>query len=202
MYAMKFWNHEVRTVLGIMVIVAYCLFALNAMSHLRNTKTITQTRVSSPAVIAPPATPIRFNASPDTPDPNIVLKLVNEQRTTAGQPALTADPELETIAKSRASDMVRRNYYAHKNPDGIYFYNLLESNGLHAGFSCENLDLMPSSSEQRAVSDWMNSTAGHKECLLNSSVIKSGYAVQKFDEVHENGQQITLYVVVAIHASE
>lgn len=196
MYLMSLWNHNVRTFLGSTFIVAYSFFALYASTNLNN-----QPQLSTKPPVTANAPGVQFIAQPNTPNPNTILSLVNQQRMAAGQTALIADARLEKIASARAADMVKRNYYGHRSPDGLYFYDVMKSNGLNANFSCENLDLMPSVSEQKAINDWLESTTGHKECLLNSTVGKAGYAATEFDQVFQEGKLTTLYVVVAIHTT-
>lgn len=67
---------------------------------------------------------IRFEALPDSPDPNEVFALVNRERLSRGNPALVADEKLSRVARTRAQDMAKRQYYAHKSTDGTFYYDL------------------------------------------------------------------------------
>ncbi len=170
--------------------VMYTMFGMNNNSfHDNQTKAVASVNT------------IRFQEHLGAPNPNIILELVNEQRTAAGLPALVADEKLGGIASLRAKDMATRKYYSHQNPDGARYVDFLNDNGLNVYDSCENLDMTSAIDEQQAISDWLSSTTGHKECLLRNTVTSAGYAVEKFDSVQQNGQSTTYYVVVAIHAN-
>lgn len=141
---------------------------------------------------------IRFQEQYNAPSPNDIFRLVNEQRARQGFQPLRPNILLGSVAEQRADDMVRRNYYAHKNPDGKYYYDFLSGSGAESNYSCENLDLQFSMEPSRYVDDWLNSSAGHRECLLNSNVADAGYAVRIMDNLH--GTQAA-YIVVAVHGS-
>ncbi len=95
--------------------------------------------------------------------------------------------------------MVARNYYAHKNPDGYMFFELLEQQNYQTGFACENLDLSFIADPNQYVVDWKNSSHGHKECMLDKRLTDAGYAVVSFDPTDSvNG--MNEYLIVAIHA--
>lgn len=142
-----------------------------------------------------------FKPSPDAPDPNQIFKLVNIARNTAGVPPLRANKDLATIAQTRAADMVQRQYYAHKSPDGAYYYDLFPGYGLDPDYSCENLDLVFVPDSQSVLPEWLGSIKGHRECVLNSSLVEAGYATAKLTLIDFNGNASSAYVVVAIHST-
>lgn len=145
---------------------------------------------------------ITFPTSTETPDPNIIFDEVNALRNTNGLQALIADPVLLNIAGQRADDMVAQSYYAHKNPDGLIFYDIMKLQGTAPDYACENLALESSEFENVFFESWNSSDKGHKECMLSSRVTRAGYAVRKLYDVPEGGELKPYYVVVAIHASE
>ncbi len=73
-----------------------------------------------------PAKPVvRFRSVVDSPDPNRVLLLVNQERAKQELPPLLANAELEVLAQQRANDMATRGYYAHRNLEGKIFEDVL-----------------------------------------------------------------------------
>ncbi len=158
-----------------------------------------------PAVVAaqPIATePIHFETTPDSPDPNQVFDLVNKERTAQGSPALVANAKLAKVAKERAVDMAKRQYYAHKSPDGQYYYDLFPSENVNVEYSCENLDITFVPDISQFISEWSASVKGHRECMNNPKLTQAGYAVTKMMLIEYDGQQTPAYLVVAIHATE
>lgn len=173
-----------------MVVVGY-IFSKQIYPVQANESQVTQQKVLS-------ATNFRFPEPSGNPDPNAILEKVNLVRSENGLSPLRPNIRLSEIAQSRAKDMSDRGYYAHKNPDGLYYYDFLKD-GFSSGssYSCENLDLGFTLLTDTYVSDWLNSDKGHRKCLLEDRVTDAGYAVATIDKL--SGSQ-TAYVVVAIHA--
>jgi uncharacterized protein YkwD len=127
---------------------------------------------------------------------------VNLERTKRGLQSVKIDPRLTAIAEVRAYDMKQRGYYAHKNPDGLYYSDLIIQAGIKHAYSCENLDINYGTNYMMYINDWLNSRAGHRECMLNGSVGSAGYAVISLEgEGLKQGLQ-NAYIVVAIHATD
>jgi len=133
----------------------------------------------------------------DAPDVNDLLREINQQRHMNNLPDVTLDPEISLVADTRAKDMVTHQYYAHQNLQGLFYYDLLSKSGIPSTFSCENLDIGASLQTMSYVQDWLQSTQGHKECMLNKRVSKIGLAATKFSEA-QNGLTTSSYLVVAI----
>jgi uncharacterized protein YkwD len=138
-----------------------------------------------------------FPTYEQTPDPNDILLKLNEAREATGLKPLIPHAELGLVAQARANDMHIRSYYAHINPEGLYYYDLLREAGIRNAGSCENLNLSSSHSSQTYVDDWLQSPNGHKECALDSTVTHAGYAVIPVDPQAAQPS----YIVVAIHAA-
>ena len=107
---------------------------------------------------------------------NALVDEINHVRFENGIAPVLLDDSLSTIADTRTADMVAHNYYAHQSPNGTYFSDLMKRDGITYEFACENLDLAFSGAESTYVADWMASTKGHRECLLNKQVTKIGVA--------------------------
>ena len=181
-----------------LAIVAYCMLASftmfkpSASAAQKSTLTVNRKTVSD----------TQFASQPNLINPNKVFSLVNSERASFGSSNLQANVKLAQIASVRAKDLVTRKYYAHKNPDGKYFYDLFSQYGFSSEHSCENLDMVFSNDPGKVVSDWMASTHGHRECLINNSITEAGYAVAKLTDVHYGSTTTTAYVVVAIHSTD
>lgn len=129
---------------------------------------------------------------------NQILQLVNNERQRLRLPKLASDPRLVAVAEARAKDMTDNQYYAHINQDGKYFDDLFPSFNFKADYSCENLDIEFTTTESVYVNDWLESTKGHRECMLHKDTSTAGYAATVFGET-QNGK---IYLVVGIHATE
>lgn len=177
--------------LAITFSVAYVAQALQTRSY---------ASTSSGSVLSYQSSSRLFDAPTGMPDPNEIYRQVNKTRQAAGLPPLVRDDALAKLATSRAQDMSRRAYYAHKNPDGIYYYDLLEQAGYDAEYNCENLDLEFTTQADVYVNSWLRSKSGHRECLLNTQTTNAGYAVATI--ANNSTDDIPSYVVVAIHSTQ
>lgn len=149
---------------------------------------------------APITNPLRSISNTATaPDTNDMLTLINSSRQSVNTSRVTLDPALNALAEDRLKDMVTHQYYAHQNLKGQYYYNMFNTHGVKATFSCENLDIGTSLDAESYVKDWLESTEGHKECLQNKRVSKVGIASGKFSEA-QNGLTSSSYLVVTIYA--
>lgn len=68
-----------------------------------------------------------------------VVNNVNQHRTQAGETPLTEDAQLTAVAMDRASDLLRRHYFAHVSPDGTTAIDELRSRAIPFGYAGENL---------------------------------------------------------------
>ena len=141
-----------------------------------------------------------FRAEPNQPDPNVIYSEINKARKARGLQPLARSDKLAAIAEQRAHDMSAVGYYAHRSPSGTYFYDMFEENHYVAGFSCENLDLEFSKMADIYVNAWLNSTHGHRECLLSPLIAEAGYATAELKTSTPSNQDVASYVVVAIYA--
>lgn len=133
-------------------------------------------------------------------NPHEVFDRVNAKRTDNNLLPLLADKKLSELAAARAKDLADRKYYAHKSPDGKYYYDYFDQYNIRSGYSCENLDLIFQPDEQQVIHEWMASLKGHRGCLLHNQVTHAGYATTKIRFVNPNGVDIEAHVVVALHA--
>ena len=94
-----------------------------------------------------------------------VVKLVNEERTKAGLPALTVNADITTAANVRANEIKR--VFSHTRPDGSSFSTALKEQGVSFRGSGENIAWGQKSPEQ-VMNAWMNSD-GHRANILNKN---------------------------------
>lgn len=138
-------------------------------------------------------------ATSSIPSVDDVFDKVNAQRVKNDLKPLVKNSVLTEVALERARDMNTNNYYAHEDNKGLYFYDHIEQKNYQVGFACENLDMSFSDSTSSYVADWMNSSNGHRECLLDSKITDAGYALVAYGD-QENPLSEKAYLVVAIHA--
>ena len=116
------------------------------------------------------------NGSSLTADEKEVFDLINAKRTAAGLSALKVDAELQNIARAKAEDMVKNNYFSHTSPTYGSPFDMMKRFGVSYKTAGENI--AGNSSNTGAVNAWMNSE-GHKANILNSSFNYTGVAVVK-----------------------
>lgn len=185
------------------LIVAYCLvivgFTLRPQILFGETTDEAITEQAA-TMVASVDTNVQFEVLPDSPDPNEVFKLVNQERVVEGQKPLIANAKLGEVAMARAKDMAARQYYAHKSPDGKYYYDLFPDYDVKTDYSCENLDIVFVPSAEEFIKEWVGSTA-HHACLVNPVTTEAGFAVTKMMLLEYGGQEVPAYLVVGIHAT-
>ncbi len=97
----------------------------------------------------------------------------------AGLNALQVDPGLESIARSRATDMRDRAYFAHVAPDGHTVFDMLVAAGVAWSAGSEvigwNDEPTADASAARVVGDWLASPS-HRSDLLASDSDRIGLA--------------------------
>ncbi|MGW7051029.1 CAP domain-containing protein [Streptomyces sp. NPDC054887] len=103
-----------------------------------------------------------------------VLKLVNQERATAGCSPVRADRALGALAQDFSEDMATRGFFDHTDPDGATPWDRAEKAGID-GLGGENIARGQADAE--AVMDaWMNS-AGHRANILNCEFKTLGVGV-------------------------
>lgn len=183
-----------RKILGGLLVVSIIWLTLSTVSTLHADST-------SKPLASISSSLNNFQTNPDLPDINVIFKEVNQAREGEGLPALKANPELTTVAEARAKDMAEHNYYAHKDKNGKFYYDLFSKYNFSTKYSCENLDLEFHADPDAFVGSWMGSPFGHRECILNKSITDAGYAVVAMPGIQYQGSTTTGYLVVAIHST-
>lgn len=101
-----------------------------------------------------------------------MLSRLNEERATAGLPALQMDALLNLAAQGHANDMYNRAYYAHMSPEGTDVLMRVEQTGYAPQVVAENI-AKNQFSVTEVMDSWMNSK-NHRENILSSGVTEIG----------------------------
>lgn len=107
-------------------------------------------------------------------DEKEVFDLINKQRTNNGLKALKIDNETQRVARIKADDMEKNNYFSHNSPTYGSPFDMLKSFKISYKTAGENI--AANSSNSGAVNAWMNSS-GHKANILNSNFNYTGIGV-------------------------
>ncbi|MDW8480795.1 MAG: CAP domain-containing protein [Meiothermus sp.] len=109
-----------------------------------------------------------------------VLRRTNQVRTERGLRPLQWDARAYEAALGHARDMLRRNFFAHQNPDGLGVAERMRAAGVLEIMVGENLagfEGYPDAEiPQRALEGWMNSP-GHRANLLKPEFTHLGVAL-------------------------
>lgn len=101
-----------------------------------------------------------------------ILKLVNQERSKAGVPALTLSDQLTNIAYIKAKDMADKNYFSHESPTYGSPFDMLKKFGVSYTAAGENIAAGQKTAEE-VMNSWMNSS-GHKANILNKNYTQLG----------------------------
>jgi len=104
-----------------------------------------------------------------------LLDITNKIRKEHGLQELKLDPELSQAAANKASDMFKKNYWAHIAPDGATPWAFINNSGYEYLYAGENL-ARGFDSAQDAVEAWMESPT-HRDNMLSSNYNDVGFAV-------------------------
>jgi uncharacterized protein YkwD len=119
------------------------------------------------------------------PDAQEMLELVNQERAKVGVAPLKLDERLNASAQEKADDMQNRDYYDHKSPDGIEGYSLVFKHmPSKCRYASENLAEVSTTdskfgSSRFTIDNWMHSTKGHREAILDAKYSLVGFGISK-----------------------
>lgn len=124
---------------------------------------------------APPASP-GPSAPPEgiSEDEQTLLNLVNKARADAGVGPLAFDMELVKVARLKAQDMVKNNYFSHQSPTYGSPFDMMRQFGITFRSAGENI--AGNQTVQGAFNAWMNSE-GHRKNILNGSFNYTGIGI-------------------------
>lgn len=101
-----------------------------------------------------------------------VLELINNERTKHGLSQLSIDMNLSIVARAHSTDMHRRNFFNHINPDGLSPFDRIKNYGISYRYAAENIAAGQTTPEE-VVNSWMSSD-GHRKNILNENFKKIG----------------------------
>ncbi|WP_338554967.1 CAP domain-containing protein [Paenibacillus sp. KS-LC4] len=101
-----------------------------------------------------------------------VVKIVNQERASAGLPALTVDALLTKVAVAKAKDMADNKYFSHTSPTYGSPFDMMKSFGVSYSYAGENI-AAGQRNPSEVMTAWMNS-AGHKANILSKNFGKIG----------------------------
>lgn len=119
------------------------------------------------------------------PDAQEMLELVNQERAKVGVAPLKLDERLNASAQEKADDMQNRDYYDHKSPAGIEGYSLVFKHMPNrCRYASENLAKVSTTdnkfgSSRFTIDNWMHSTKGHREAILDAKYSLVGFGISK-----------------------
>jgi uncharacterized protein YkwD len=101
-----------------------------------------------------------------------VVTLTNAERVKAGCKPLQVDSRLNKSAQYHSTDMAKRDYFEHDDPDGKDFSDREADAGFEGDSGGENIARGQTSAAE-VMNDWMHSP-GHKRNILDCSFTKIG----------------------------
>ncbi len=112
------------------------------------------------------------------PDEDYILEKINAIRIENGLPPLSIDSLLDSVANTKAKDMVENNYFAHNSPTYGTPFEMMQNAGvtyIHAG---ENI--AGNSNIDSAIDSFLNSDA-HKQNILSNAYNYIGIGIEPSD---------------------
>lgn len=109
-----------------------------------------------------------------TEDENELLTLINSEREKNNLSAFKIDENLQNVARLKAQDLVKNNYFSHISPTYGTPFEMLRNNQISYKTASENI--AGNSSISGALDSWLNSDS-HKKNILSNDYNYTGLAV-------------------------
>lgn len=141
------------------------------------TKYEQQPSQSQPSNPAQPSTPSQ-PSTPQKPDPQVplpsdltadekeMIQLLNKERANNGLSPLQVDMKLENVARVKAQDLVKNNYFNHNSPTYGTPFQMMKSFGINYRSAAENL---AQNWTVAAGHKMLMDSSGHRANILNPS---------------------------------
>lgn len=117
-----------------------------------------------------------------------LLDETNRVRAENKVPLLSMNPKLNSSAGNKCSDMVKRNYWEHNDPDGKEPYRFITRAGVSYSKAGENLAYGFNNS-RATIDGWMKSPS-HKENMLSVDYTQVGFGICESKDFINQGRQI------------
>ena len=118
-----------------------------------------------------------FTVSNPTVRPDLeakMLELVNKERVKEGLKPLSADPEMQAVARRHSKDMFKRGYFAHINPDEKSPFDRMDA--MHVKYHTAGENLALAQTLQQAHDGLMKSP-GHRANILQPRFGRLGIGI-------------------------
>lgn len=138
----------------------------------------------TPATPAPTGSPPAATPAPTgegqtgnlSQDEKLLLDMINAERAKSNLSPLTADMELMKVARTKANDMTKNNYFSHYSPTYGSPFDMMRQFGITFRAAAENI--AGNSTVEGAVSSWMKSE-GHRNNIMNANYNFTGIGISK-----------------------
>lgn len=111
---------------------------------------------------------------------------INQIRSANNLKALKHSDKLDGVAKNKACDMAKRNYFDHQDPDGKMPWHLFEEAGYRYNYAGENL--ASGMVGQVQAMHWLMNSLEHRDNILFENYTEVGTATCGIYYVQEFGQ--------------
>lgn len=122
-----------------------------------------------------------------------LFRLMNDARAEASLPPLVRDETLDDVARGRAEDLARQNYFGHVGPRGESAFTELRARGIRYRLAGENLarNTFPRQESALVAFEALMASAGHRANILEPSFVRVGVAALR---VGETWLYVTVFV--------
>lgn len=115
--------------------------------------------------------------SPDAFEEDLFLALINDERGNVSAQPVVYNELLTQAAQDYAEELVANDRFDHIGVDGSTPGDRVSATGYQWSWVAENL-FQGSTKESAAIQTWMNSTAGHREAMLEERAEEIGVGLE------------------------
>lgn len=126
--------------------------------------------------------PVVITGGPSSAELGDLVDLVNRYRRSKGLVTLAWSERVARVAQAHSEDMVRRDYFSHKSPDGKTPGARLLAAGIRYEAAAENIAEGQETAEE-VFRSWMNSP-GHRKNLENPTSTHHGIGLRQRHWTH------------------
>lgn len=109
-----------------------------------------------------------------TADEELMLNLVNQERSRNGLAPLQVEPALVQTARKKAQDMIENNYFGHLSPTYGSPFEMMQEAGVKYRYAGENLAGAPSVAQAHQA---LMASPGHRANILNPQFTHIGIGI-------------------------
>lgn len=150
--------------------------SINQQAGKPTTPTPVKPSPGTPSTTATPAPSPSQEAGDLSQQEKLLLDLINQERAKSNIAPLAADSELMKVARTKANDMTKNNYFSHYSPTYGSPFDMMRQFGITFKAAAENI--AGNSTVEGAVTSWMKSE-GHKNNIMNGNYSYTGIGVSK-----------------------